>query len=128
MTAPRSHFAEAADRLEHTIEELKARQYDATGTKPPPAPTPTRQPLNPDEAWAKSFATHSMTTRRGESASPAPGYKLPRSERPRIPDMPKPARPEPARETGVSGHIGGALGKPAGKRGLLARLFRGPKG
>jgi hypothetical protein len=129
-----ARFTEAADRLDHTIEEIKARQYDATGTKPPPAPKPTRRPLNPDEDWAKSYATHAIRPpRRGESAPPAPGFKprfniVSRSKRPRFPDGPGPKAAAPAPEISAPGHIGGVLGKPAKKRGVLARLFHPRKG
>ncbi len=120
-----SRFADAASRLDHLIAEVKARQFDVTGTLPPP-PEPVRAPpgRHPDESWQRAYASRSIRPqRRGEPAVPMPDYALPPpAERPPLPpDIAGQQRP--ANING--GHIGAGLGKPAKKRGVLARLFRG---
>jgi hypothetical protein len=119
-----NRFADTAGRLDRLIADIKARQCGATGAGPQPAPD--RQPpgQHPDQEWQRAYATRTIRSgARGESAPvPMQSVVAPPVEQPQPPEPPpgKPVRPAPA-----TGHIGAALGKPAKKRGVLARLFRG---
>jgi hypothetical protein len=119
-----SRFADTADRLDCLIADIKARQCDATGAGP--QPTPVRPPpgRHPDQDWQRAYATRTIRLHgRGESA-PAPMQSV---VAPPV-ELPQPPEPLPGKPVGpapATGHIGAALGKPAKKRGVLARLFRG---
>jgi hypothetical protein len=118
-----SRFAEAVGRLDRLIAGIKAGQFEATGAGPLlPAPVRLRSGRHPDQEWSRNYAARTIRA-RGESAPPAPDHAVPQmSEGLRQPGAlpPEAAPPVPA-----GGHIGAALGKPARKRGVLARLFRG---
>jgi hypothetical protein len=127
MAKPDSHFAEAAERMDRFIQEVKSRQFAATGAKLPPAPPP-RPMLHPDEDWQTRYASRSIQPlKRGEAPAPMPQFAAPPlSERPRFPDALPPGKvSDPVPRTHNGGHIGAALGKPGKKRGLLGRLLRG---
>lgn len=119
-----SRFADSADRLDRFIADIKARQCDATGAGP--LPVPDRQPpgQHPDLGWQRAYATRTIRPgSRGESA-PVPMQSV---VAPPV-ELPQPPEPQPGKPVGpapATGHIGAALGKPAKKRGVLARLFRG---
>jgi hypothetical protein len=122
-----SRFAEAVDRMDRFIQDVKARQFAATGAKLPPAPRP-RPVLHPDEDWQTRYATRSIRPlRRGESPAPMPEFAAPLlPERPRFPDtLPSEKVSDPVPRGSPPGHIGAVLGKPGKKRGLLGRLLRG---
>ena len=118
----RSRFSDAAGRLDRFVEEIKARQYDATGAGTPPVPAP--RPLgHPDADWQQHYGTRSIRLRRtGEVAPSLPEHVLPPSERPRLPDPPVAAERDPV-ATNLNGPIGAVLGKPLRRRGFLGRLW-----
>jgi hypothetical protein len=120
-----NRFAETAGRLDRYIAEVKTRQYEATGAGPQPQ-TPVR-PLSgrdPDRYWQQNYAARTILPRsRGESAPSAPAFEgAPYAGRPQTPE---PVTEMPGGPAFAASHIGAALGKPAKKRGVLARLFRG---
>lgn len=120
----RTRLAEAAERLDGIIAEIKARQCEATGAGPLPAPVRSPPGRHPDLEWQRNYATRTIRPHvRGESApSMLQSVVAPPVERPQPPE-PLPAHASARAPTG--GYIGAALGKPAKKRGVLARLFRG---
>ncbi len=119
-----SRFADTADRLDRLIADIKARQCDATGAGQQPAPVRPPPGQHPDQEWQRAYATRTIRLRGRGEAAPAlmQSVVAPPVELPQPPEPPpgKPVGPAPA-----TGHIGAALGKPAKKRGVLARLFRG---
>jgi len=122
-----TRFAEATERMDRFIQEVKARQFAATGAKLPPGPPP-RPVLGPDEDWQTRYAFRSIRSlKRGESTAPMPQFVAPpQPERPRFPDTLPPEKvsgPVPRKLN--TGHIGATLGKPGKKRGFLGRLLRG---
>ncbi len=122
-----SRFAEAAARMDRFIQEVKARQFAATGATLPPVAAPRSLP-HPDEDWQRRYASRLIRPLRpGESAAPMPQSAVPLlPERPRFPNvLPLENVSDPAQRVQNGGHIGAVLGKPGKKRGLLRRLLRG---
>jgi hypothetical protein len=126
----RSPFAEAAARFDRVVQEVKERQLARTGARMV-VPEATLA-LHPEEAWARSFATHAIRPRRGAGGPPLSGFVAPPADVPKTPVFPvAPPRKTPeshaAPPGGQSGnHIGAQLGKPGPRRSWLGRLFRGP--
>jgi hypothetical protein len=122
MTAS-TRFTDAAGRLDRIIADIKTRQHQAAGAgRLPSAPVRPGPGLHPDQAWWRNYAARTIHS-RGESAPSAADHAVPKlSGGLRLSDIPSmaPSGPAPA-----SGHIGAALGKPPGQRGVLARFFRG---
>jgi hypothetical protein len=118
-----SRFADAAGRLDRFVAEIKARQYDGTGTLPLPPPQPGRG--HPDAQWQQHYGTRSIRAGRTSEMT----FTLPEDVLP-VPAGPR--RPNPAVETPgtpvatkINGPIGAALGKPIRRRSFLGRLLRG---
>lgn len=118
-----SRFADTADRLDRFIADIKARQSEATGAGPLPAPVRPPPGLNPDQEWQRAYATR--TIRPGARGEPAPVLQSVVAPPAELPQPPEPRPGKPVGPALATGHIGAALGKPAKKRGVLARLFRG---
>jgi hypothetical protein len=124
---PRSPFAAAADGFDRLALAVKDKELARTGAKRavpdfPPA-------LHPEEAWARSYATHVISPKQEKGRLPLSGFVAPPAEMPKMPDLP--AGPQHMMQSGqveadAGTHIGAGLGKPAPRRSLLGRLFRGP--
>jgi hypothetical protein len=128
-TAPApSPFAEAAARFDRVVQEVKERQLARTGA---PMVVPETPPaLHPEEAWARSFATHAIRPGRGAGGPPLSGFVAPPAGMPKVPVFAVAALRKPpdgrAAPRPSGSHIGAALGKPGPQRSWLGRLFRGP--
>jgi hypothetical protein len=125
MTKSPSRFADGAGRLDRFVEEIKARQHEATGVEPRPVPVPPLPPArHPDETWLRNYGVRSIRLRRpGESVSALPDYVLTATDQPRNSGQPR----QPVADKINSGPIGAVIGKPVDKRGFWGRLRGGPR-
>jgi len=123
---PRSPFAGAAEAFDRLVLGVKDKELARTGAKRTAPDFPPA--LHPEEAWARSYATHAIRPKREEGRPPLSGFVAPPADMPKMPDLP--AGPLPKGHSGqpearTGSHIGAGLGKPAPRRSFLGRLFRG---
>lgn len=118
----RSSLFEAAERLDRIVQDVKEKQFGATGIGLIPVEAPPV--LHPEEAWARRFATHSILPKRVEGARPPlSGFVAPPADMPQKPMFEAPAAKLDGRS--AAGHIGSMFGKPGPRRSWVGRLFRG---
>lgn len=118
----RSSLFEAAERLDRIIQDVKEKQFGATGV--PLIPVEAPPVLHPEEAWARRFATHSILPKRRDGGRPPlSGFVAPPADMPQKPVF----EVSPAKLDGraAAGHIGSMFGKPGPRRSWVGRLLRG---
>ena len=120
----KSPFLESAEGCERFARTIKECQFSANGTDTFPIEDPGTAP--PEEAWARRFACHVVSTIRSEGARPPLSLFLAApADRPKMPVLPEEKRPVAPSWTSESGHIGSVLGKSGPPRTFVGRLFRG---
>lgn len=118
----RSSLFEAAERLDRVVQDVKEKQFGATGGRYIPVEVPPV--LHPEEAWARRFATHSIGPKRQEGVRPPlSSFVAPPADMPQKPVFVEPAVARDDRAG--AGHIGSMFGKPGPRRSWVGRLFRG---
>jgi hypothetical protein len=118
----RSSLFNAAERLDRIVQDVKERQFGATGVHLMPVEAPPV--LHPEEAWARRFASHSIRPNRAEGARPPlSSFVAPPADMPQKPVFEMPAAKLDGRAG--TGHIGSMFGKPGPRRSWVGRLFRG---
>jgi hypothetical protein len=117
-------FLEAAERCEQLGRSIKERQFGANGVDAFPVEESGIAP--PEEAWARRFASHVMSTVRSEGGRPPlPLFLAAPADRPQLPGLGQDVQPAPPARIRQSGHIGSVLGKAGPRQTLVGRLFRG---
>lgn len=117
-----SSLFDAAERLDRIVQDVKAKQFDATGVSLIPVEAPPV--LHPEEAWTRRFASHSIRPKRAEGGRPPlSSFMAPPADMPQKPVFSAPATEFDGRPG--AGHIGSMFGKPGPRRSWVGRLFRG---
>lgn len=126
-TGEPSRLADAVDRLDRMVQDIKHLQYEATGLSR--IPLPPRLGADPLADWNRRFSVWSLKPLQGAGRAP-PLFALPLAGQPKKPVFSDKAAPldgrtfAPENQARNGGHIGAILGKAGPRRGLFNRLFR----
>lgn len=124
-----SPLLKAAERMERMMRSTKEKQVAETRSRLLPEAPETPRP-DPAKEWARKHAVRTIRGMAKPAEAPAePLLTPPAQQGESAPQTATPAAPAfdaPQKMQGNSGHIGASLGKPAPRKGLIGRLFRGP--